>query len=172
MPKNEATVRAFLDASSLEEAMSHLAADYRLWFDRREGDGIPREQARIMLGWDFELNPSHVVSEWTHHADGSISIEAHEENDFARLLEFPGWNATQTFWFDEAGLIRSQLYEPVAEQTSYESYLERALPWLRRERAQTLERVYDEGIRAFDADSARDWKDMLEDWAQNGRPGS
>ena len=91
-----AAVRRYLAAPDLSAALASLSPDYRLWFDRRDGEGIPRSAVADMLTWDFALHPSHEIRQLSQ--EGSlVRATIHKQNDLARLIDFPGWDAQCQF---------------------------------------------------------------------------
>ena len=161
--KARRAVERYLSAPALEAASALLAPEYRIWFGERSGAGTDRAAAIAMLQWDFALNPYHRIDEMTVN-DGTVVVRVHEENDFSRLIGFPGWNATSTFTVDENGLITSQVYVPDPAQADWRPYLEPALTWIRTNRPGVLERIYPGGKLAQTADAAREWVAVLKAW--------
>jgi hypothetical protein len=169
-PEPPRIVVDYLTADTLEEALACLSPEYRLWFETREGAGLSKSEVAEMLQWDFALHPKRRFSP-VRREDGAYVFEVHEENDFSRLIDFPGWDAVSSFWLDEAGLIKGQLYVPRAGQPEWRPYLEPALPWLREHRAGELERIFPQGRLHQSAEAARRWVKVLADWrAATGRP--
>jgi hypothetical protein len=163
-------VRKYLAATDLKTAMSWLAAEYRLWFDKQEGPGMARAQVEGMLQWDYSLHPRHRIHEIKVEGE-TVICRAHEDNDFSLLIDFPGWEATTTYWINQDGLISGQLYVPAANQPQWRPYLEKALPWLRENRAEALTRILPGGKLKQSAEAAREWVQVLRDWrAATGLP--
>lgn len=164
-------VERYLTAATLDEASALLAPEYRIWFGERSGDGIEREAFIDMLRWDFALHPYHRIDELTVR-DGTVVARIHEENDFSRLIGFPGWNATSTFTVDANGRITSQHYVPDPAQADWRPYLEPALAWIRENRPDALPRIYRDGRLVRTAESAREWVTLLKLWRQATAPAS
>jgi hypothetical protein len=166
----EAVVREYFSAKDRETALGLLSPDYKIWFGKREGAGIPKQEVARMLEWDFALNPQRRIEEM--RVNGSeVVVRAHEDNDFSLLIGYPGWDAVSTFTVDKAGLIASQLYVPKEGQPAWKPYLEKALPWLREHRAEVLARIYPNNRLSQTSESAREWVKNLKDWrAATGQP--
>jgi hypothetical protein len=161
-PSPESVVARYLDARTREDALAVLAPGYRLWFGKREGEGLDKAAVAEMLEWDFALRPRHRVDRLEVSGAQVVAV-LHEENDFSLLIGFPGWDATSTFTVED-GLIASQVYVPRDGQSEWKPFLERALPWLREHRAEALARVYPKGRLDQSARSAREWVAILRDW--------
>ena len=165
-----AILDSYLSGASPEDALRHCTEDYRLWFYKREGNGVTRDQVARLLEWDCALNPRH------HYRDLSIggkvlSAAFHEENDFSRLIDYPGWDARVTFWFDDNDLIKEQLYEPDQPELDYHAWLAAALPWLEVHHPDELADIYKDKRLVQSAESAAVWVDILGKWRKaTGRP--
>lgn len=159
----EEVVRSYLSATTRESALAHLADDYRIRFGDDPGPGMTKSQAAEMLLWDFALHPVHDIEHFETR-DGKVIVRHQEGNDFAMLINFPGWNATSTYTVNDAGLISEQHYVPTPDRPTWKPYLERALPWLREHRAEVLARIYPNGRLKQDADSAKEWVGVLCEW--------
>lgn len=143
----ESVVRSYLASPTLETALAHLVPEYR-------------KTVSDLLAWDYALRPAHTI-ESLEVRDHTAILRAHETNDFARLLDFPGWTAVRTFQVHE-GRIVSSTYTPAPNSPNWRPYLEKALPWLRAHRAETLARAYPNG--SLNRQAAADWVAMLSDW--------
>lgn len=155
-------VRAYLASQTLEEALSVLAPEYRLWFGARTGEGLDRARVAKMLEWDYALHPRHRVDSLTANGN-EVTARVHEDNDFSLLLGFPGWDATSTFTLDANGRIVSQLYVP-AGSTEWRPYLDAPLAWIREHHPDALPRVFPNGKLAQTRETAREWVSLLRAW--------
>lgn len=157
-----AAVRSYLASRTLDEALSALAPEYRLWFGARSGEGMDRAGAAKMLEWDYALHPRHRVDSIS--IDGSeVTAQVHEDNDFSLLIGFPGWDAKSTYTLDERGRIVSQLYVPTGP-TEWRPYLDAPLAWLREHRPDALARVFPNGKLSQTRESALEWVELLRAW--------
>lgn len=167
----ENAVRRYLAAASVDEALSVLSPTYRLRFGTAESEGMAREQvAQMLASWDFPLHPRHEILDL--RANGNTVIATvHEENDFSRMLGFPGWTATSTFVVDDSGRIASQLYVPREGQPDWKSYAEEPVRWIRANDPAALERIYPNGKLARSPENAAEWVRLLRAWRQaTGKP--
>lgn len=159
----EQIVRRYLSAKDRSSALALLAPDYRLWFGKREGEGLSKQQTALMLEWDFELRPQRRVDGLRVNGR-EVTATIHEENDFALLIGFPGWDAESTFSINEVGLISAQVYVPREGQADWKPYLEKALGWLREHRAEALARLYPNNRLNQTEEGAREWVKVLREW--------
>lgn len=164
-----APVRAYLSSRTLEQALSALAPEYRLWFGSRTGEGLDRARVAKMLEWDYALHPRHRIDALT--VNGSeVTARVHEDNDFSLLIGFPGWDATSTFTLDEHGRIVSQLYVPNGA-SEWRPYLDAPLEWIRQHYPDALPRIFPNGKLAQTHETAREWVTVLRAWrAATGQP--
>lgn len=166
----ESVVREYFSAKDRETALGLLSPDYKIWFGKKEGAGISKQEVARMLEWDFALNPRRRIEELRINGR-EVVVRAHEDNDFSLLIGYPGWDAVSTFTVDHTGLITSQLYVPKQGQAGWKPYLEKALPWLREHRAEALARIYPNNRLSQTTESAREWVKNLRDWrAATGQP--
>ena len=157
-------VERYLSAPTLAAAAALLSPEYQISFGETTAAGVDRAAAVDMLQWDFALNPYRRIDDITVNAQGAVVVRVHEENDFSRLIGFPGWNATSTFTVDANGLITSQHYVPDPRQTDWRPYLEPALQWLRQNRPEVLARIFPDGKLVRTAEAAREWVSVLKAW--------
>lgn len=163
-------VTRYFAAETRPAKMRHLSDGFRMWFEERSGEGMTKAQLGEDTGWDDALHARTRIV--TLHATGdTVVVQAHEDNDFSLLLGYPGWDPTITYVVGDEGLIESALYVPRAGAPSWHSSLEVALPWLRANRAEALERILPEGKLARTPEAAREWVEILRAWREaTGRP--
>ncbi|MFL6247923.1 MAG: hypothetical protein ACJ74H_18010 [Thermoanaerobaculia bacterium] len=156
-------VRRYLASKTLEQALSAFAPDYRLWFGERVGEGLDRAKVAKMLEWDYALNPGHRIDSFEVNGT-EVTVRVHEDNDFSRLIGFPGWDATSTFVVDADGRIVSQVYVPVADQPEWRPYLDAPLAWIREHDPEVLPRIFNTGKLVQTRESAAEWVRVLRAW--------
>jgi hypothetical protein len=142
-------VQSFLSAPTLATALAHL-------------DTPDDERIATLLAWDYALDPQHRIDALAVNG-AVVTVQHHETNDFARLLGFPGWNATSTFVIRN-GLIASMKYEPAPDQPDWMPYLEKAVPWLQEHFPNAMARLYAGGEIVQTPEAAREWVEMLRAW--------
>lgn len=167
----ENAVRRYLRAQTREQALAALAPEYTLRFGAANSEGMSRDEVAKSLMWDFALRPSHDILSLRRDGDVIVAV-VHEENDFSRLLGFPGWTATSTFVVDQTGRIVSQLYVPRAGQPDWRTYLDEPLQWIRTHSPESLDRIYSGGKLVRSPESAAEWVRLLTAWRAALRPGS
>lgn len=146
--RNQRTLERYLAADSPEAAERVLAPTYR-----------PR-----LLEWDTLLHPHRTISQLAVNEDAAIAV-IHEDNDFSRLIEHPGWDGTITVLFDKEGAISGTHFTPTpGKNPSWGPYMDAALPWLREHRAAELEAVFPDHHLRQDAEGARTWTRILREW--------
>ena len=159
---------AFLNASSVEARGKLMADDYHFYFNERKGDGGSKEKSLESYdNWDGPLHPDVKILE--HKTDGDVwTISIVELNDFAKLIGFPGWKATETITFNDANHIREVIYVPVEGEKDYREYLTPALDWLKANKPGKLKQVYDlDNKRLIQTNaSAKRWVELLKAWRE------
>lgn len=160
---NQATLMAYVTSPNLKSALSRLDHDYKLYFGDRSGNGISKEDVALFLTWDHALHPSQTFTELKSFGD-TITAIAHEENDFTRLIEFPGWDARVTYVFNDSHLIVEQFRVGIGETRSYKDWLKPALEWLRENRPDELEALYPDESLEHSTESAQKWVKLLTAW--------
>jgi hypothetical protein len=159
---------AFLNASSADARGKLMADDYRFYFNERKGDGGSKEKSLESFdNWDGPLHPDVRILE--HEADGDVwTVTIVERNDFAKLIEFPGWKATETITFDDANRVREVIYIPIQGGKDYREYLHPALDWLAANRPDDLKKVYDLDKKRLiqTRASAKKWVELLTEWRE------
>jgi hypothetical protein len=156
----------FLNAASADARGKLMAEDYHFYFNQRTGDGGSKEKSlESFENWDEPLHPDIKILD--HRVDGDVwTITIVELNDFAKLIGFPGWKATETITFDDANRIREVIYVPVEGGKDYREYLNPALHWLKANKPDDLKDVYDLDKRRLIQTnaSAKKWVALLKEW--------
>jgi len=108
--------RKELEAKDYDAASKMMAANPRIWYEKREGEG----SAWTFGGgrwkvWDKEFNGTSVHEEWVP-ANRSVSSIAIETNDYFRMLERDPAPWLHTYFFNDEGLIEGQMISGVPEE--------------------------------------------------------
>ena len=171
--KARSQMEAFIEAVKSGEVggdakEKFLSPHARIWFDQKTGPGNP-------LGispwreWDKVLNAHHDAESADSHVN-AVTVTARETNDFSRLIDFPGWRAKSTYWFDAEGRIIEQLYEPMDVTPSFRECFKPALDWMTANKPEELRAIYPGNDFAPSADTAARWRAALIEWrAATGR---
>jgi hypothetical protein len=152
-------------AQTKEEFLNKLSGDYRLFFEAYAGDGISKNELSSMFDWDYSLNPSRTVLDTIYFDEDSVVIRSTEQNDFSRLMGYPGW-ISQNHFNIENGKIYRQLYRSL-DTAEYQTYLKPALEWLLENDSVALVKVYnlnDSALKEMNAENAKIWKNLLSKW--------
>ena len=160
-------LRAFLNAPDAKTRGTFMAGDYHFYFNAKEGDGGSKEKSLASYdNWDGPLHPDIKIRDY--RVEGDVwTISTIELNDFAKLIGYPGWKATETITFDDANLVREVIYVPV-ESGNYKTYLQPALEWLKDNEPDALLQVYDvDNDRLIKTTaSAIKWVELLKEWRE------
>lgn len=158
-------MQQFIEAVKADDSAriaAFRAKDARMWFDQKTGPGEAIGTSK-WRDWDSELHARHSVEQATIE-DNAVSVVSREVNDFARLIDFPGWRATMTYWFNADGLISGQLYQPMDVTPSMSECFAPALKWARERHADDLPAIYPKDQFAPSRESAKRWRELLIEW--------
>jgi hypothetical protein len=161
-----ANLRAFLNAPSAEARGKLMADDYHFYFNEKKGDGDSKEKSLASYdNWDGPLHPDIKIRDYRVE-DDVWNISIIELNDFAKLIGYPGWKATETVTFDDAHLVREVIYVPDEGSPDYKKYLQPAVDWLEANKPAELKKVYDlDNKRLIQTNaSAKKWVELLTAW--------
>src|SRR5258707_11566727 len=122
-----------------------MADDYRSFCGERKGPGEYKSTSLKSFGeWDAPLHPDITIHEYSLDND-EWKIKFNEENDFSKLIGFPGWGATERITLDDKGKILESIYIPDKDQPNYKEWLHPAVVWLQEHMADSLQTVYQNG---------------------------
>jgi hypothetical protein len=158
------TINATLKCKTIDQLLTFYAEDYRFYFIRKEGEGTSKAKAVKGLEWDYALHPDLSLLEVVSQDKGEVVVRFHEENDFTKLLGFPGWDANMKYTFDEKGLIREKIYYPNTTAPDYVNYFKPAVEWLKENKPTELNEVYKDKKLIQNAESAKKWVELLKEW--------
>jgi hypothetical protein len=154
------------DRAAIDE---FYAPEARRWRGQKTGEGAP-VTADPWRDWNAELHARCTVKSARIEAN-KVIVEASEINDFARLIDFTGWRAATTYWFNSDGRVTEELCEPVEVKPSMRECFARALDWARQHKAEELKAIYPDNDFAPSANSAKRWREVLVEWRKaTGRP--
>lgn len=98
-------------AGDAERAREFVNDDPRMWYNAREGEGIPLTLTTAegsYAEWDREFRSEGEILEWEVGPDWVAAIHS-EMNDYFRLLERTGSWYKRTWFFDEQGRITGSM---------------------------------------------------------------
>lgn len=144
-----------------------MAEDYRSFFMEKKGEGEDKKQAlQSFLNWDAPLHPD--VDILNYEMDGDTwKVEFNEQNDFSKLIGFPGWKATESITFNSKNLIEQVVYIPDPTNPSYKKWLLPAVDWLKINMPDSLATVYQNNKLIQNEESAKKWVRLLKQWKEN-----
>jgi hypothetical protein len=152
-------------------ARDFFAPRSRIWFERREGEGVVRaaDGAGPWSAWDRELRARSRTSDFEVDAAARrVTFLLHETNDYGRLLERAPSIVRITYWFDDADQVSGTLVEgvPPTDPTAA-GRLDEFLEWATANRAETLAAIRPSGRIEPSAVAARRWREILLDWRRS-----
>jgi len=157
-------ITAYLNAADTTEKSKYLAADFHSFFISKETSGKNKSQAlKSFQNWDGPLHPDITIISYSFR-DNNWTVYFNEQNDFSKLIGFPGWKGTTTFVFNDDGLIQETMYAPDSTNLSYKSYLQPAVQWLQKNMPAELSEVYKDGKLIQTEVTAIKWRILLQQW--------
>lgn len=162
-------IKTFLNASTAAARERYLSGDFRSFFLEKKGDGKNKTAAlQSFLNWDAPLHPDVKIS--SHKADGHTwTVEFIEQNDFSKLMGFPGWKGKEVIRFNSKKKIDEMLYVPDESNPNYKNWLQPAVDWLNQNRPNDLAEVYKNEKLVQTPATARKWIELLQAWRQQSR---
>ncbi|HYF29622.1 MAG TPA: hypothetical protein VD993_00735 [Chitinophagaceae bacterium] len=166
-------VGQYLNADDSVSKVKYMANNYRSYFKLREGTGKNREESlKGFKNWDGALNPDVKITSFSRVKD-TVTVHFVEQNDFSKLIDYPGWRGTEVITFDNSGLITEMIYIPDTTNPPYRSWLAPALDWLQQHEPDSLALVYKDNRLVQTEYTAKLWTRLLKRWraATGRRPG-
>lgn len=108
--------RAAKESGDYVTAATYLAADARIWFGKKEGEGRPlTAQGGSYKEWDREFK-SNSSRKRVRASASEVSYISQEQNDFYRLIDGQMGPARITYYFNDDGKIGGMLYRGLAKK--------------------------------------------------------
>jgi len=148
----------------METKEKYMAEDYRSFFMEKKGEGQNKWQAlQSFLNWDAPLHPDvHILN---HKKSGNTwKVEFNEQNDFSKLIGFPGWKGTEIIRFNRKKMIDEMIYIPDETNPNYKNWLQPAADWLQKNRPIQFREVYKDGKVIRTSETAKKWISLLQLW--------
>jgi hypothetical protein len=157
-------IEIYLNADRPETKGKYMSDDYRSFSIEKKEEGETREQAlRSFLKWDAPLHPD--VTILNHTTNGNTwKIEFNEQNDFSKLIGFPGWKGTEMIRFNSKRMIDEMIYVPDDTNPNYKQWLQPAVEWLQKNKPDQLSEVYKDGKLIQTPETAKKWVGLLQLW--------
>jgi hypothetical protein len=165
-----ARVQSFVAAREKEDdeaSRAFLAPDARVWYEKREGPGVPWRIPGTWTRWDrfFHGKITYDAKSWKESA-GAVSAEGVEINDFYRLIERPAQRFRATWWVDRKGRLTGFLFAglgPVGGASDSDRF-DDAKAWIRANRPGELETLLPNGKFDPTGDRPERWRALLVEW--------
>lgn len=168
------TVRTFRSAEKrgdYDEARRLLAANPRVWYEKREGDGEPWELGEgSWTGWDREFHSqsrplSDLQTEKTPWGD-AVWVVVEESNDYYRLTERT-YSLTMLMYFvDPDGKVSGELIAAVGKSSSRFDEFKK---WAQEHEPQEFEALMPSGRIDPAGDHPQRVRALLERWRTSMR---
>lgn len=145
----------------------YMSDSYRSFLIKKEGEGDGKIiSLKTFKDWDGQLNPDVTILD--HSAkDSTWFVRFNEQNDFSKLIGFPGWKGSMSITFNTKGLIKETIYFPDSTNPSYKKWLQPALDWLQINFPNELNEVYQNNRLVKNEVAANKWKELLKKWNAN-----
>ena len=157
-------INAYLNASTITAKSKYLADNYRSYFMEKKGDGKDKTAAlKSFQNWDGSLNPDVKILQYTVN-DRTWFVQFNEQNDFSKLIDYPGWKGSMSITLNSQGLIQETIYFPDSTNPPYKRWLQPALDWLEKNKPDDLKLVYQDKKLVQNEVAANKWKELLREW--------
>lgn len=144
------------------EARRPLAESFVRYESADDATGLSGAAFTDVLEWDLALRRAVTYS--GHRFDETtLSARYHEENDLTRLVEFPGWDGTMSWTFDEQGRIAEERRR-ARDDRDLRNWLAPAIAWLRERHPADIDWLLPEGRLRRTGETARRWVELLPEW--------
>jgi hypothetical protein len=158
---------SYLNASDESTKSRYMGPGFRSYFAENEKDsGKNKEQVlHSFMSWD---GPMHPDIKMLHHSihGRTCTVDFLEQNDFSKLIGFPGWKGRAVFVFTSKKYIQRYTYFPDSTNPPYKPYLEPALDWLEKNKPEELKLVYQNKKLVQNQNSAKLWVQLLKQWRE------
>jgi hypothetical protein len=157
-------INGYLNSSTVTDKEKYMSETYHSYFMIKKGPGEDKKAAlESFQNWDGPLHPDiKIINSKGNGLNWMVYFN--EKNEFAKLIDFPGWRGSMSFQFNSEGLITETLYVPDSLNPSYKLWLSPALVWLRTNMPEELNTVYKDGKLIQNEQSARKWVQLLKIW--------
>ena len=159
-------IRSYFNASAVPEKSRYMSNDFHSFFIEKNGNGMDKETyLKEFRNWDGPLHPDVTII--SHDFAGQRwTIQLLEQNDFSKLIGFPGWKAEVKLLLDKKGSIHELIYIPDKSNPDYKKWLQPALDWMKKNNPSELDKVYSNGKLIRTEEAAKKWVVLLNEWKQ------
>jgi len=156
-------IKTYLNSHTIESKSRYLADDYHSFFIEKKGEGEDKSALQSFLNWDAPLHPDVTILNYTVNGN-EWKVEFNEQNDFSKLIGFPGWKGTEIFKFNSQKKIYEMIYIPNPSNPSHKKWLQPAVDWLQKNKPNELNEVYKNGKLIQSSETVRKWVELLTLW--------
>jgi hypothetical protein len=158
----------YMNAMNPEQKSKYMAEGFRSYFaENGKGAGESRDEVLTsFMKWDGPMHPDIPVQNYRRHGN-TFTFYFVEQNDFTKLIGFPGWKGKAEFVFDSKKMIKEYVYYPDSTNSSYKPYLQPAIIWLQKNKSEELAKVYHNGKLVQNEEAAKLWIRLLNEWKKN-----
>ncbi|HMG67997.1 MAG TPA: hypothetical protein VK588_09930 [Chitinophagaceae bacterium] len=157
-------IKGYFNSDNIKSRGRWLSEDCHSYFIEKKGDGEDKVSAlNSFLNWDAPLHPDLRILNYT--VKGNIcTIEFNEQNDFSKLIQYPGWKGTEIIRFNSKKLIDQVIYIPANDNPDYKTWLKPAVDWLQNKYPDEIIEIYKGGKLIKNPVTARKWVLLLQRW--------
>jgi pimeloyl-ACP methyl ester carboxylesterase len=157
-------INSFLNASTVQSRSKYMSEGFRSFFADKKGAGKDKATAlRSFMDWDGPLHPDIKIT--NYRIDGNdCMVFFNEKNDFTKHIGYPGWKGSAEFIMDDQMKIKEYTYFPDGSNPPYKPYLQPALEWLKINKPEELNEVYQNEKLIQTNRSAHQWITLLSIW--------
>ncbi len=160
-------IEEYSNASTVNEKEKFMADNYHSFFVEAKGTGADKNASlQSFQNWDAPLHPQVDILSYTINKK-TWTIKFNEQNDFSKLIGFPGWKATEVITFNSKKLIEQLVYIPDYANPSYKKWLQPAVAWVQNNMPDSLNTVYQNNKLVKNEESAKKWVHLLKQWKQS-----
>ncbi len=103
-------------AKRSKTAQRFIAAEARIWYDKKEGAGSPYQLASRWSRWDEFFKAQRTFKGWQVEGN-AVSVTIVETNDYYRLTERSAWPVKLTWWLSDERKIIGVFVRPATGET-------------------------------------------------------
>ena len=123
-------IKTYFHASDVNEKSKCMADDFHSFFAEKKGAGHNKDSFLLSFqNWDAPLHPQIDILKY-NVSKNTYTVICNEQNDFSKLIGFPGWKATEIITFNSKKLIEETIYIPDSTNPSYKKWFLPAVTWL------------------------------------------
>ena len=167
-PRLEGRLKAYEDAHNshdVEKVMVFYAEDFRF---EMVGSWVAegKEEMRKLEEWDAAVNSQLTFTDLNVSGD-TVTCKVMERNDLYRVAGIEGMHYKSSIFIFRDGLIKEIIAEQTEESVkTKEAVFKSFIEWASKERSQELAELKHEGEYVFNAENAKSWLILLQEWRE------